>query len=72
MKSIIVFVFFTFGLFGCGKSSLDSAENKDYNYKEQYQIITIDSCEYIEKDSYNGIVLTHKGNCKNPIHKIKQ
>lgn len=28
-----------------------------------YQIIEIDSCEYL----YNNVI-THKGNCKNPIH----
>ena len=33
---------------------------------------TIDGCEYINSQSWNGHgyteVLTHKGNCKNPIH----
>ena len=39
---------------------------------DNYSIITIDSCEYIEYDM--GILdqrvysLTHKGNCKNTIH----
>ena len=40
--------------------------------RENYTIKTIDGCEYIEFDS--GILdqrvysLTHKGNCKNPVH----
>ena len=38
----------------------------------RYEIITIDSCEYIfgtDKFAYNGgYFLSHKGNCKNPIH----
>lgn len=33
---------------------------------------TIDGCEYINSQSWNGHgyteSLTHKGNCKNPIH----
>ena len=44
--------------------------------KEGYSIIEIDGCEYIEV-SYapgwnNGYYsITHKGNCKNEIHKCK-
>lgn len=36
---------------------------------------TIDGCEYIVSQSYNGHgfteAMTHKGNCKNPIHRQK-
>lgn len=42
----------------------------DHSY---YQIITIDSCEYImgrDNLGYNGgYFMSHKGDCKNPIHK---
>jgi len=38
-----------------------------------YYIKVIDDCEYIEVDMGGGNTrvysLTHKGNCKNPIHK---
>jgi len=34
--------------------------------------VVIDGCEYIETENFNGegvnTSLTHKGNCKNPIH----
>ena len=33
------------------------------------QIIVIDSCQYLLGDWGNATVLTHKGNCSNPIHK---
>jgi len=33
------------------------------------EIVVIDSCEYLYGPWGNGTVLTHKGNCKNPIHK---
>ncbi len=33
------------------------------------EIITIDSCEYVYGPWGNATVLTHKGNCKNSIHK---
>ncbi len=36
--------------------------------------IVEDGCEYIETTSFTGqgavVSLAHKGNCKNPIHKI--
>lgn len=33
-----------------------------------YRIETIDGCEYVYKSWGEGGVLSHKGNCKNPIH----
>jgi hypothetical protein len=33
-----------------------------------FYVVDIDSCEYIRSDVYGGYNLTHKGNCKNPIH----
>lgn len=39
----------------------------------RFRTITIEGCEYIEFDAGVGhsrvYSLTHKGNCKNPIHK---
>lgn len=42
---------------------------------DNYSIVVIDGCEYVEYDK--GVLdqrvysLTHKGNCKNPIHSTK-
>ena len=37
-----------------------------------YYTLEIDGCEYFATQSYGGYVnLTHKGNCKNPIHHEK-
>jgi hypothetical protein len=33
------------------------------------EIVVIDSCEYLYGPWGNATILTHKGNCKNPIHK---
>jgi hypothetical protein len=33
------------------------------------QILKIDSCEYLYGPWGNATVLTHKGDCSNPIHK---
>jgi len=37
----------------------------------EHKRIEIDQCEYIESIQYGKgtVCLTHKGNCKNPIHK---
>ena len=32
------------------------------------EVVVIDSCEYFYGPWGNATVLTHKGNCKNPIH----
>lgn len=32
------------------------------------EIVVVDSCEYLYGPWGNATVLTHKGNCKNPIH----
>ncbi len=39
---------------------------RDYDLK--YDIIEIDGCEYIRTYFDRSVSLTHKGNCKNPIH----
>lgn len=41
---------------------------QDRKIEFQYVIIEIDGCEYIKNINY----LTHKGNCKNPVHKHNQ
>lgn len=34
-----------------------------------YRVVLLDSCEYIRLDVAHGYAtLTHKGNCRNPIH----
>lgn len=47
-----------------------------YTSDVEYQIVIIDSCEYIignDRGTQNGgFFMTHKGNCKNPIHKFQQ
>jgi hypothetical protein len=58
------------GLVRCQDKEVPKKEShklSDFGYKAE--IVTIDSCEYIFGPWGNGAVLTHKGNCKNPIHK---
>ena len=48
-------------------------EGQRITTKTGHTIVVIESCEYIEVDEgigqYRVYALTHKGNCKNPIHK---
>jgi hypothetical protein len=43
----------------------------DISVRDKLRIIMIDDCEYIYGciGGVDGMLLTHKGNCKNPEHK---
>lgn len=38
-------------------------------YDQQYKVYTLEGCEYIVVGIGNNRWGSHKGNCKNPIHK---
>lgn len=73
---LIIWVLVGVGIF-CGKVEAGPKISKSEVKIEKafvpegfkFQIITIDSCEYIARSiGGNTGLLTHKGNCKNPIH----
>lgn len=71
MKKYLIFLLLPI-LMGCQSSEQTKAEERLDTTFTGYKIINIEGCEYIYKryDVFSGIpVLTHKGNCKNPIHK---
>lgn len=40
--------------------------------KEDYTVVEIDGCQYLRMvTNTNSVLLTHKGNCTNPIHYFK-
>ena len=55
---------------GCNSGNQDKLQPVEINSK--WRFITIDSCEYIENSWSSAAAITHKGNCKNPIHKVIQ
>ena len=59
MKKIILLVLTTLMMVGCREVSAEKV-----HVKEGERIISIDSCEYIERNVYYGIMLVHKGNCR--------
>ena len=53
----------------------ETAEERREKFEESrnvpppYRVVTIEGCEYLRLESTHGYaVLTHKGNCRNPIH----
>lgn len=70
MKRLLSVLLFFF-LMGC-----DDKTNVDY-HKTEYEldnngklsVVVLDSCEYYYRPFYHNYMFTHKGNCKNPIHK---
>lgn len=44
-------------------------DNTSEYYNQQYRVFTLEGCEYIKVDVGNTTWGSHKGNCKNPIHK---
>ena len=54
MKKIILLALATLMIVGC--------HVPDYQRIDKWQILELDSCEYIQADGYRGYV--HKGNCR--------
>lgn len=53
----------------------ETAEERRQQFEESrnvpppYRVVTIEGCEYLRMEVTHGYaVLTHKGNCRNPIH----
>lgn len=46
-------------------------DNNSENYDQQYKIYTYEGCEYIVVGVGTNKWGSHKGNCINPIHKIR-
>jgi hypothetical protein len=59
MKNKLMLAILAISMVSCEKN----APSKPTGYR--LEIVVIDSCEYL----YGPWGVTHKGNCKNPIHK---
>lgn len=51
------------------EASSTKLDNTSEYYNQQYRVFTLEGCEYIKVDVGNTTWGSHKGNCKNPIHK---
>lgn len=74
MKNLLILIIAIFALCGCVENSQVNIPKQECkkvtsNFGKTYNVIEIDSCEYLVKHSntYYGhdvISITHKGNCK--------
>lgn len=80
MSKVITFLTAVALLYGCGSDPIPQSQPTPIYEISQIKvdavyslsIVSIDSCEYIVFNAFrpNGL-MTHKGNCKNSIHKCK-
>lgn len=72
MKKLFLIFILSLFYFGCSGEAPKNTNTKESD--NGFRIIVIDGCEYIECvhgftwNSYYSYTLTHKGDCKNPIH----
>lgn len=75
IRKTLILILVSVCLYSCCSDKNSEPIRLDINGEAYYEIVIIDSCEYIfgtDTQAYNGgYFLTHKGNCKNPIHKTK-
>jgi len=67
---VVTFIFFIFTSCKIKNQNVSHVNTDIVISDNKLEIVILDSCEYYygywNKEEY---VLTHKGNCKNPIHK---
>lgn len=77
MKNILI-VLVAFLAVGCVDGNRQTSDphrleldNKSQYYDRNYEVYTLEGCEYILVGLGNNRWGSHKGNCKNPIHYTK-
>lgn len=71
MNKLFVLTVISTLLYSCGDMNVEQKESEtNLGYTSNLKIIKIEECEYFFGDWGNATVLTHKGDCTNPIHKI--
>jgi hypothetical protein len=69
MKQLIALVILIMMMVSCTPNGEEiTRSNNSIKPTNDYRIVIIDGCEYIEVDAYKIYTLTHKGNCNNSIH----
>lgn len=57
------------GLISCSQNK--NVKENPNNIPHDLEIVTLEGCQYYHASYSNGVILEHKGNCNNPIHKNK-
>ena len=66
----LLFIALAIGMMACNEANV-VIKKSDYTIRygsEPLYEVNIDGCQYLWGDWGNATVLTHKGNCNNPIH----
>ena len=55
----------------CTETNIDKVKTEYIIYDgfNPIEVVIIDSCQYLFAIGGSRVVLTHKGNCNNPVHK---
>ena len=74
----IIFTAISLFLFACDEPNVSVKptqykipRGKTQSESMDLKVVEIEGCEYFMCINYEGNVLSHKGNCKNQIHKSK-
>ena len=63
MKKLALLALAALMIVGCDKST---------NSVDGYDVVIIDSCEYIRNENFYGCVIVHKGNCRYCQERMRQ
>lgn len=66
MKSLLLIAFSCFLFVSCSDTQADAQRKVD---SFNYNTVTLEGCDYYFIPNTDGSIITHKGNCRNPIHK---
>ncbi len=70
MKIKLILIALTIGMMGCDEPNVEQKPTKhNLDGHSPLDEVTIEGCQYLLGEWGNATVLTHKGNCDNPIHK---
>lgn len=70
LSTLLLALMVSIGVTGCDDSVPNPKKNdSSFGSSYDYRIVVIEQCEYIYMGAFNSQTITHKGNCKNSIHK---
>lgn len=68
MKKLILLAL-CISMMGCAEPNVEQSTTKHaIGFHSPLDEVTVEGCQYLFGDWANATVLTHKGNCNNPIH----
>jgi hypothetical protein len=75
MKKLLLSAIALMVLASCiNKPNVDTktTQHKVGSFGEEVDVVTIEGCEYFVIQYDRSMSMCHKGNCRNPIHKLQE